>query len=137
MDLPAALYYSVVDRRSGGSRGIYPPENLHKFRGLDARIFPIRGKCDWSAGDTHSLCFERHGFSHTENSRKALWALATEGLATAESYSVFASTLSSTLSAAARLQPMRRSFTSFSRMAPPDTRGPVIAKRSARSTLPK
>lgn len=28
-----------------GSRGIYPPKNLRKFRGLQARIHAIRSKC--------------------------------------------------------------------------------------------
>jgi hypothetical protein len=52
-------------------------------------------------------------------------------------YSIFEPIVSIVVSAAARLQPMRRSFTSVSEIAPPEARGPVMANRSARSTLPR
>ncbi len=56
----------------------------------------------------------------------------------ARRYTVFPSPLASTTSAAARLQPMRRSRTSWREKAPCDSRagmrGAVMAKKSARST---
>jgi hypothetical protein len=49
-------------------------------------------------------------------------------------YSILLSILLAVVSAAARLQPMRRSFTSCKEKAPSLPRGAVTAKKSARST---